>query len=63
METTAGYEKAFEFVLGKTESGLGNSELAVVESILCEPLQFRLASLNGVSVPGYENLRWMFLKW
>lgn len=31
METTAGYQKAFEFVLSKTESGSGNSELAVVE--------------------------------
>lgn len=51
METTAGYEKAFEFVLGKTESSSGNSELAVVESILCGPRQFSIASLNGVSRP------------
>lgn len=31
--------------------------------ILSGPPQFRITSLNGVPVPGYENLRWMFLKW
>lgn len=63
METSAEYEKAFEFVLAKLGLVQEAKNWLCWNPILCGPPQFRITSLNGVSVPGYENLRWMFLKW